>query len=233
MNSGLYAFATSTSEVLDATGFIASALAEYRREAALNTKEDIHALRVQQARINFVLQCDRSRVRDARFWATRDMASHWWPRLTLALFDASHGFYDAAESNLVIWAKSQPSYSRYMVLAYFHRVMRKPDEAAAAVEIAITYPIVDLPGDMMNTECRGYWAGIYAFGAGKYSTVVRLCDALLPVRENGDYAKAALRNLKAKALAAQDREPVQFEPSDQMAEYDPFDVLSLDALLAP
>jgi hypothetical protein len=64
---------------------------------------------------------------------------------------------------------------------------------------------------------------VYLFGARRYSTVVKLCDALLPVRDNGDYAKAALRELKAKALAAQAGEQVSCEPSDQMLLFNPYE----------
>jgi hypothetical protein len=199
-SSPLYAFSTSTSEVVNARDFIEETLAEYQRQAALK-QEDIYALRVQQHRINFLLQVD-----------------------------ASHGKNPEAELELTRWVESNPSYSRYMCLAYFYQVMQKPEQAAAAIEKAITYPIVDLPDDMTNTECRGYSAGVYAFGARKYSTVVKLCDALLPVRENGDYAKAALKDLKAKALAAQAGEQVSFEPSDQVLGFNPYEEVDLGAL---
>jgi len=228
-SSPLYAFSTSTSEVVNARDFIEETLAEYQRQAALK-QEDIYALRVQQHRINFLLQVDRRRVREACVMATQDLPSHWWPRLALAIVDASHGKNPEAELELTRWVESNPSYSRYMCLAYFYQVMQKPEQAAAAIEKAITYPIVDLPDDMTNTECRGYSAGVYAFGARKYSTVVKLCDALLPVRENGDYAKAALKDLKAKALAAQAGEQVSFEPSDQVLGFNPYEEVDLGAL---
>jgi hypothetical protein len=230
--SNLHTFETATTEVLEATDFIERALAEYNREAASHKRDDIYALRVQQARINFMLQCDRKRVRDACVWAVGDMPSHSWPRLTLALFDASHGRYREAEKTLIEWVDAKPSYSRFMFLAYFYRIMEKPGEAAEAVERAITHPIVDLPDDMTNTECRGYWAGVYAFESGKYSTVAKLCEALLPVRANGDYAKAALEDLKTKALEAGGGGLVQFSPSEAMGEYNPYDVVDLASLLS-
>jgi hypothetical protein len=225
----LYSFATATSEVITVSEFITNTLAEYQRESAVK-QDEIYKLRIQENRINFLRQFDRPRVREACAEAVRNMPTHWWPRLTLAIVDASHGRYREANKELVDWVESNPSYSRYIYLAYFYQVMEKPDEAAMAMGRAITCPIVDLPDDITNTECRGYSAAIYALRSRKYSTVVKLCDALLPVRDNAEFAKAALKLLKEAALYGQSGEVPDFQPSEEMLLFNPYEEVDLGTL---
>ena len=52
-------------------------------------------------------------------------------------------------------------------------------------------------GDGGNSEYRGYSAALYAFKNGEYDAAIKLCDKLLPVKINGDFAKRYLRDLKA------------------------------------
>jgi hypothetical protein len=150
--------------------------------------------------------------------------------LTLALLDASHGNYPEGTRKLEAWVESKPSYSRYLYLAYFYQAMEKPKEAAAAMEKATGYPIIDLEDDQSNTECRGYSAAMYAFKNQKYGTVVKLCDVLLPVKENGNYAKSALQSLRDAALAAQSGGATAFVPDPNVLLFNPYDKVPLDLI---
>ena len=75
--------------------------------------------------------------------------------------------------------------------------------------------------------------GVYAFRSGKYSTVVKLCDALLPVNENGGYAKSALRSLKSAAESALAGGSPEFSPSEELIGFNPYEKMDVHALLKP
>ncbi len=83
------------------------------------------------------------------------MPIHWWPRLTLALMDSAKGNRSNAAATLVKFVESKPTYSRYTYLASFYQLTDQPEEAAIAMEKAVSYPIVDLDDEETNTECRG------------------------------------------------------------------------------
>ena len=59
-----------------------------------------------------------------------------------------------------------------------------------------------------------YSAGVYALRSGNYSSVVKLCNALLPIKENGNYAKAALQDLKSAAESGIAGSRVDCTPSE-------------------
>jgi hypothetical protein len=209
--------------------FLSNSLAEYdsRIKASPNDME------LYKEKLNLLLQLDRSQVRPACTNYINLAPDHWWPRLTLALLDAGSGNFNDASTNLVRFVESHPSYSSYIYLAYFYQVTDKPDAAAKAVEKAISYPVVDLKDDQINTECRGYSAGVYLFQAGKYATVVKLCDVLLPVKINGNYAKAALSDLKSAANTALTGVTPAFKPSEAVLQFNPYENFNLTALVTP
>src|SRR6266567_482820 len=227
----LSTFSTLSSETIPVSSFVADTLAEYDRLS--KTKQDeVNALWLEQRRVAFLIQFDRAKVREACLKAIEDLPKHWWPRLTLAFIDSAGGRYEHAAQELARWAGFNPSYSRYLYLAYYYQEMGKPDQAAEAIEKAIKCPIVDLADDLSNTECRGYSAGLYAFQVGKYATVIKLCDALLPVKENGDYAKGALGDLRRAAVSAQSGAVPAFQSDDHVLRFNPYEHVSLDALLS-
>ena len=145
--------------------------------------------------------------------------------------DTGNGKYAEASRELVKFTESKASYSRYIYLAYFYQLAEKPQEAAQAIEKATTFPIVDLDDDENNTECRGYSAGVYAFRSGNYPTAVKLCNALLPIKENGNYAKAALQDLKAAAESAIAGLKVEFTPSEAVLGFNPYERVEIQRLL--
>ncbi|HVM48600.1 MAG TPA: hypothetical protein VMU04_11265 [Candidatus Acidoferrum sp.] len=225
----LATFSTLAAQTIPMSNFVGNALEEYDR-LSKTKQEYAEPLWTEQRRIAFLLQFDQRRVRDACLSAIHNLPNHWWPRLTLAMVDSAAGKAVQAERDFADWVNAKPSYSHYLCLCYYYQQMGRPEQAAEAIEKGIKCPIIDLEDDLTNTECRGYSAGVYAFRSGKYSTVIKLCDVLLPVRENGDYAKAALRALRSAAVSAQSGTVPPFEPSDQVLGFNPYDHVSLEGL---
>jgi tetratricopeptide (TPR) repeat protein len=222
-------FCTHVSEKIPISNFVANTLAEFDR-LSKSKQEDFDPLSVEKNRIAFLIQFDRTKIRNACVMTIQDFPQHWWPRLTLALIDSAHGREDLATHDFAAWVDSYPGYSRYLYLAYYYQKMDKPVRSAEAIEKAIRYPIVDMDDDVGNSEYRGYSAGVYAFSNGQYATVIKLCDALLPLKVNGDYAKPALSNLRQAAALAQSGKQPSFHPDENIHLFNPYAQMSLDAL---
>lgn len=177
-------------------------------------------------KIEFFAEYRPSDARAACSDAIAKIPNYWWPHLTLALIDATGGRIIKAQQELSAYVSRNPSYSRYIYLAYFYQRTGKPKEVASAIEKAISFPIVDQDDDDKNSECRGYSLGVYAFESHEYSTVLKLCDSLLLVKENGDYAKSALSDLRSAAQAALAGRNPQFSPNSAIARFDPYEKIS-------
>lgn len=222
----LHRFALGSEARMSLTQFTSNSIAEYNRLLAKSPQElDLH-----KAKISFLLQYKPDDLRAACIDAVKAMPEHWWPRLTLALLDTAKGNYEAAVTELTSFTESKPSYSRYLYLAYFYQLNGKPQASAQAIRKAISFPIVELDDDLNNTECRGYSAGLYAFRSGEYDTVIKLCTALMPIKENGDYAKAALLDLKSAAESATKDSPPDFRPSEALIGFDPYEGMDVKKL---
>jgi len=215
----LHRLALAPSSRVGLAEFTRSSIASYNQRLAKTPRD----LGLHKSKISLLLQYKPDEVRAACSDAAKAMPDHWWPRLTLALVDAGNGSYAEANRELVRFAERKPSYSRYLYLAYFYQLTRKPQEAAQAIERAIALPVLDLDDDENNTECRGYSAGVYAFRSGNYTTVVKLCNVLLPIKENGNYAKAAFQDLKAAAESAIAGSKVDFTPNDAVMGFNPYE----------
>ena len=146
----LHAILLPASAQAPLSSFISNSLAAY--DARL--KESPREIRLHQSKIAFLLRYDRSLVRSACTNAVHDLPRHWWPQLTLALWDAGHGHFDDASRNFSTFAASKPTYSTYLYLAYFYHVVGRTNEAASAVEKAATFPITEGWDDSLNSECR-------------------------------------------------------------------------------
>lgn len=224
----LHRFVLASGGRVSLTQFTSSSIAEYNQRLAKSPQDlDLH-----KAKISLLLQYKPEDVRAACLDAVKAMPDHWWPRLTLSLIDTGKGNYVGAASELTKFTESKPSYSRYIYLAYFYQLNEKPGDAAQAIRKALSFPIVDLDDDHNNTECRGYSAGVYAFRNGEYDTVIKLCNALLPIKENGDYAKAALLKLKSAAESATKGSHPDFTPSEAVIGFDPYEGIDLQKLLS-
>ena len=225
----LHHFTLPPTSKLSAALFTSNSLVEYDRRLAKSPSD----ITLHQGKIALLLKYDRSRARPACVDAVKALPNHWWPRLTLGLLDVGQGRLTEDPADLMKFVEAKPSCSRYLCLAYFYQALEKPDEAAKAVEKAVGCPIIDLEDDETNTECRGYSAAVYAFRSGKYSTAIKLCSALLPVRENGDYAKRALLDLKSSAEKAMDGGKPDFTPDERVFRPNPYERIDVRALLSP
>lgn len=224
----LHRFALASGDRVSIAQFTSSSIAEYDQRLTKSPRDlDLH-----KAKISLLLQYKPEGVRAACMDAVKAMPDHWWPRLTLALIETGKGNYDAATGELIKFTERKPSYSRYVYLGYFYQLNGKPRDAAQAIGKAISFPIVDLDDDQNNTECRGYSAGVYAFRSGEYDAVIKLCDALLPIKENGDYAKSALLNLKSAAESASKGSRQDFTPSEAVIGFDPYESIDVQKLLS-
>jgi hypothetical protein len=224
----LLRFAIPASARYSMPAFLKNSLAEYDVRIAKSPGE----IALYKAKINLLSQYDRAQLRPACIATIKALPDHWWPRLTLALLDTGGGNFAAASSNLVTYVEAKPSYSRYIYLAYFYQLTDKPDDAAKAVEKAVTFPITDLADDETNSECRGYSAGVYLYEHRKYSSVIKLCDSLLPISINGNYAKSALDNLKASAQASLSGTASTFVRSEEVLGFDAYENFDIRSILS-
>ena len=224
----LHRFTLPSAARVTVSEFTSNSIAEYNRRLAKSPGD----LELHKAKISLLIQYSRNEVRAACLSAIKAMPHHWWPRLTLALIDTGKGKHLEAAIELTKFVESRPSYSRYIYLAYFYQLTDRPKESAQAIEKAIFFPIVDLDDDHTNTECRGYSAGVYAFRNREFPTVIKLCNALLPVKDNGGYAKGALRDLQSAAEAAMTGSNAQFTPSESVLAFDPYETVDIRALLS-
>jgi hypothetical protein len=209
--------------------FISNSLAAY--DARL--KEKPREIHLHQSKIAFLLRYDRFKVRSACTNAINDLPRHWWPQLTLALWDAGHGHFDDASRNFSTFAASKPSYSTYLYLAYFYHVTGKTNEAASAVEKAISFPITEAWDDTLNSECRGYSLGVFLYQDGKFSSVIKLCDAVLPLAQKEEYAAPSLTVLKAAAQSALSGGNPDFRPNLDILAFNPYEGSDIQTLLSP
>jgi hypothetical protein len=224
----LHRFALPPSARLNVAAFTSNSISECNRRLLKSP----HDLDLHKAKISLLLQYSTNEVRTACVDAAKELPDHWWPRLTLALLDTRKGNPAEAAREFVKFVEAKPSYSRYIYLAYFYQVIDRPRETALAIEKAISFPIVDLDDDENNTECRGYSAGIYAFRSREYSTVVKLCNALLPIKENGNYAKSALQDLKFAAESAMAGSNSEFTPSQAVRAFNPYERMHVRGLFS-
>jgi tetratricopeptide (TPR) repeat protein len=222
----LHRFVLPPSARVAVSALASNSIAECDRRIAKSPGDfDLH-----KAKIAILLEYCPNEIRAACMDAVDKLPEHWWPRLTLALVDTGRGNAESASRELKRFVEAKPSYSRYIYLAYYYQITGKPSEAAKAIEKAITFPIVDLEDDQNNAECRGYSAGLYAYRNHEYTTVVKLCNALLPIKQNGDYAKAALRDLRSAAESAVAGSDAPFSPSDAILGFDPYEKIDINAL---
>jgi hypothetical protein len=207
--------------------FESNVLSEYSRRIATEPANlDFH-----KGRIRFLLIYDTARVRQACLDDIKDIPDGWWPRLTLALWDSGRGDFTNASKAFADFVNRKPSYSHFIYLAWFYQTVNHPDEAAAAIEKAVQYPVVDSEDDMMNSEASGYTVGFSAYQSGKYDAVIKLCDVLLPIRINDDFAKGGLNALRSAAANARSVKPEVLERDSDLLPMNPYEDMDMDKLI--
>lgn len=153
----------------------------------------------------------------------------WWAVLVNALLREAESPGGGSEF-LSRWVKEKEDFFRYLDLAYFHHLLGNRDMSADAVLKAVNFPANDLWGEGGNSEFRGYTAAMCAYRTGHYDAAIRMCDHLLPVRINGNYAKRALRELKQAAQAAKTGRIADVPWDDAVLPFDPFANLDIAEL---
>ena len=187
-----------------------------------------------QSKIQTYLRFDRvDQAREACRSMLQSMPDAWWPVLVNALILTEEESRDQAEETLSVWVQKDENFFRYMDLAYFFQLTGKPDKAADAMRQSTGYTGNTPWGHGGNAEHRGYTAAMFAYQSGEYDAVVQLCDHLLKITVNGDYAKAGLRELREAAVTAK-KKPAH-APSLTWAEgigpFDPFEDVDIEKLL--
>jgi hypothetical protein len=232
----LHSFYMAASDSMPLSNYMANALAEYDHLAkAKDSLERGHGypIHIQQQRINFLLQFDRTQVRDACVRSIEQMPNHFWPRLTLALIDARRGNEEAATRTFRNFIEARPAFSRYLYLAYYYRMINKPKDAVAAIEKALEYPIIELKDDQSNSTYRGYWAASDAFQFGAYRTTIKLVDGLLGAPRGRDYARDDLMALRTAAQEAEAGRKTEVKPPESMpGPFNPYEYVRLKDLLS-
>jgi tetratricopeptide (TPR) repeat protein len=155
----------------------------------------------------------------------------WWVHVVNALVTAETESVEAGERSIRAWVESKPDYFRWLDLAYFYQLEGLHEKAADAMKRATAYDANTSWGHGGNSEHRGYTAALYAYQSGHYAEAAALCDHLLPVTINGNYAKGDLRSLKSAAEAALRGDKPPTVTWVGTSPFDPFQKLDLDKLL--
>ncbi len=223
----LFNFSTNPTLTLSKPALVASAILEYNRVIAAKP-----TIRSHQEKIKFLLFFDSpSLARAACADAYAALPDNWWTNLTSALVLVSTGHPTEADRQIQTWADAKPSYSHYLVLAFYAKLRSQPAAAAAAVEKAIACPIVELPDDETQCAYRGNAIGEYLCQTGQYSTVLKLVTALEST--NGNWKNNDFSPLRTAAeYALSNHTTVIFKPSANPG-FDPYKDFDLTKLLGP
>jgi hypothetical protein len=176
------------------------------------------------------------RVKEAR-QTTKAMVvalpDEWWPVLVNALVISVEATPAQGEDALNGWLKRNENFFSYMDAAYFYQVTHQPKKAADAMLRSTAHTANTEWGHDGNAEYRGYTAAMYAYQSGEYDAVVSLCDHLLKVTINGDYAKAGLRALRDAAATAklQPNAAPTLTWASEINPFDPFESIDIEKLL--
>lgn len=185
-----------------------------------------------QSKIQLLLRFGKVReAREACALMLKQRPAHWWAQLVNALVKDAQGAPQQAEQQLAAWVKQNPNFFSYLDLAYFYQFKEQPQKAAAAMAEATRYTAETEWGHDGNSEYRGYAAAWYAYHRGQYAATLKMCNHLLPVKINGDYAKPALRALREAAQKRLAGKPASLKWHEDMSVFNPFDVVDINRLL--
>ncbi|HVM60310.1 MAG TPA: hypothetical protein VMV72_05520 [Verrucomicrobiae bacterium] len=227
----LYTLSIPKTNALSADSLPQQVLAGYDERI----KHDPTDLQAYQGRIRLLLRFGK--IADARASCKTMLGKltdedAWWSYLVNALVMDEERSAGAGEAFLLDWVRQQPSFFSYLDLAYYYQLQKQPKQAVAAMLKAMDYNDCNGPtGHGCNAECRGYTAAMYAHQCGEDAVVVKLCDKLLGVTINGDYAKPGLRTLKSAAEKSQQGERVQVSWDERILPFDAFQDFDIEKLL--
>jgi Flp pilus assembly protein TadD len=161
----------------------------------------------------------------------KSMPDDWWAILINSFLLEEEGPYDQAENLIIQWVKKDENFFRYLDLAYFYHLTNRPRKAAEAIIKATAFDANTNWGERGNSEFRGYTAAMCAYRAGDYDATIRLCEHLLPVKINGNYAKAGLTDLKEAAQKAKQGQMADVKWSKNIGPFDAFEKMDIEKLL--
>ena len=187
--------------------------------------------RAHQGKIQTYLRFNKvAEARRACADMLKAMPDNWWAVLVNALLADEYSLGHGKEL-ITEWVKKDENFFRYMDLAYFCLLTGQPREAAQAIVKATEFNASTMWGEGGNSEFRGYTVAMCAYRAGNYDAVIALCDHLLPVRINGDYAKGGLRELKEASQKAKEGNAPDVTWASGILPFDPFEDVDIDKLL--
>lgn len=188
--------------------------------------------RAHQEKIQMYLRFDRiEAARKACRSMLEKMPDDWWAVLTNALLDDSLDQKTQAEQLIVDWVNKDSNYFRYLDLAYFYELTGQPGKASESIKKAIGFDANTEWGHGGNSEYRGYTAAMYAYQSGNYATCEGLCEKLLRVTINGNYAKRGLNDLLQSSQRAQRGEAPIVKWDEAILPFDAFDAIDVEKLL--
>jgi tetratricopeptide (TPR) repeat protein len=195
--------------------------------AAQPSNEDVH-----KSKIAVLLKFDKvPEARAACKAMLEKLPDDWWANTVCALAIAGEKSDAEAERFLAAWIKRNPNFDNYLDVAYYYQLRGQTKKAASAILKATEYDAGAAQGHGYNSQCRGYAAALYACRSGEYDAAIKLCDKLLPVKTNGDFAKRALRELKAAAEKLAKGEKATVTSADEMDAGDLLDRAFVEKLL--
>ena len=185
-----------------------------------------------QEKIQMYLRFDQiEAAREACRTMLEQLPDDWWAVLVNALLNDSLDQDTHAEQFIVDWVNKNPNYFRFLDLAYFYQLTNEPIKASTAVKDAIAFDANTEWGHGGNSEYRGYTAAMYAYESGHYAECGELCEKLIGVTINGNYAKRGLSNLLLSAKRAKDGETSIVKWDDAILPFDAFDTIDVEKLL--
>lgn len=188
--------------------------------------------RAYQEKIQMYLRFNRTAVARKTCRAMlEEMADDWWAMLVNSLLDASLGADGKAEQSIIDWVNKDRNYFRYLDLACFYQLTDQPARACDAIEQAVAFDANTEWGHGGNSEYRGYTAAMYAYESGNYAQCEQLCEKLLDVTINGNFAKRGLKALRRAAQNARRGDIADVEWDDAILPFDPFESIDIEKLL--
>jgi hypothetical protein len=161
----------------------------------------------------------------------KTMPDDWWAVLVNALIASDQESPERGAQLINDWVAKNENFFRYLDLAYFYDLTQRPHDAAQAMVNSTKYDADLHWGEDGNSEFRGYTAAMSAYRAGEYEACLKLCDHLLLVTVNGDYAKQGLRDLKAAAGKALHGQVDEVPWAQGIRTFDAFEHLDIEKLL--
>lgn len=224
----LLTLTTQATEVFDGGTLLTNVTAAYARQLhAFPADENAH-----RGRIRTLLRFGRpARARQACREMLQHMPDEAWPVLVNSLIDAVERGSFVAEKRMEEYVRRRPDFIRHLDLAYFHELQQQPVQATEAVRRAMVCDANIPAGRGGDSEFRGHHAAMYLYRVGQFEVAGAMCEKLLSVWMNGEYAKPSLRKLRTAAERATRGEVMPVNWPAGIPPFYPFEDINLSNLL--